>query len=198
MSGIDNGQHWLDRNRPPRVQITYDVEIGDAVEKKELPLVVGILADLDGRKGKVVADQAFKEIDADNFDEMLKEIAPTVTLNLPASSQLAEHKAAKALEANFTFTRFDHFDPVELLKMVPALKDLYEERQRLRDMLARLDGNVKLGEQLDAEFRSVRPAPDADADPAPGSAMDGAPGKSGTRGGKAEEGGAQDTPPDPA
>ncbi|QNA89239.1 type VI secretion system contractile sheath small subunit [Massilia sp. Dwa41.01b] len=186
MSGIDNGQHWLDRNRPPRVQITYDVEIGDAVEKKELPLVVGILADLDGTKGKVVAEQAFREIDGDNFDEMLKEIAPTVTLNLPASSQLAEHKAAKALEATFTFTQFDHFNPVELLRMVPALKELYEERQRLRDMLARLDGNVKLGEQLDAEFRSVRPAPG------------GAPEKSGKSGGKAEEDMAGDTPPDQA
>jgi len=189
MSGIDNGQHWLDRNRPPRVQITYDVEIGDAVEKKELPLVVGILSDLDGTRGKVVAEQAFREIDVDNFDEMLKEIAPTVTLNLPASTLMGEHDAAKALEAKFSFSRFDDFDPVALLKMVPALKDLYEERQRLRDMLARLDGNVKLGEQLDAEFKSVRPGTDG-----------GVAEKGGGKGGKADKaddgGSAGDTPGD--
>ena len=155
MSDIENGQHWLGRNRPPRVQITYDVEIGDAVEKKELPLVVGILSDLDGVKGKIVGEQSFAPIDADNFDEMLKTIAPVVTLNLPASTRLADHPAAKAFEATFTFEKFDDFNPVALLKMNKDTADLYEERQRLRDMLARLDGNVRLGDSLDKAFKSA-------------------------------------------
>lgn len=156
MSNIENGQHWLDRNRPPRVQITYDVEIGDAVEKKELPLVVGILADLDGVKGKIVAEQAFQNIDCDNFDEMLKTIAPTVKVSLPASEQLKDHDAAKAIEAEFKFEKFDDFNPVALLKKNPELNALFEERQRLRDMLARLDGNVRLGNSLDAAFKAAK------------------------------------------
>lgn len=156
MSNIENGQHWLDRNRPPRVQITYDVEIGDAVEKKELPLVVGILADLDGVKGKIVAEQAFQNIDCDNFDEMLKTIAPTVKVSLPVSEQLKDHDAAKAIEAEFKFEKFDDFNPVALLKKNPELNALFEERQRLRDMLARLDGNVRLGNSLDAAFKAAK------------------------------------------
>ncbi|WP_167240043.1 type VI secretion system contractile sheath small subunit [Massilia genomosp. 1] len=155
MSDIENGQHWLSRNRPPRVQITYDVEIGDAVEKKELPLVVGILSDLDGVKGKIVGEQTFENIDNDNFDEMLKTISPSVTFTLPASTHLPEHPAAQALEATFTFQKFDDFNPVALLKMNKDTADLFEERQRLRDMLARLDGNVRLGDSLDKAFKAA-------------------------------------------
>lgn len=155
MSNIDNGQHWLSRNRPPRVQITYDVEIGDAVEKKELPLVVGILADLDGVDGKVLAEQRFQDIDGDNFDEMLKTIGPTVTINLPASDTLKDHPAAAAMQAVFKFEKFDDFNPVALLRMNQDTAALYEERQRLRDMLARLDGNVRLGDRLDLVFKEA-------------------------------------------
>ncbi len=167
MSDIENGQHWLGRNRPPRVQITYDVEIGDAVEKKELPLVVGILSDLDGRKGKIVAEQTFENIDNDNFDEMLKTIGPVVSFTLPASAHLPGHAAAQALEARFKFEKFDDFNPVALLKMNQATADLYEERQRLRDMLARLDGNVRLGDSLDKAFKSAAPVKNPDPPPAP-------------------------------
>lgn len=155
MSDIENGQHWLSRNRPPRVQITYDVEIGDAVEKKELPLVVGILSDLDGVKGKIVGEQTFENIDNDNFDEMLKTISPSVTFPLPASTHLTDHPAAQALEATFTFQKFEDFNPVALLKMNKDTADLFEERQRLRDMLARLDGNVRLGDSLDKAFKAA-------------------------------------------
>ena len=160
MSDIENGQHWLGRNRPPRVQITYDVEIGDAVEKKELPLVVGILSDLDGKKGKIVGEQSFENIDNDNFDEMLKTIAPSVSFTLPASTHLPDHPAAKALEATFTFQKFEDFNPVALLKMNPDTASLFEERQRLRDMLARLDGNVRLGDSLDKAFKAAAPKGD--------------------------------------
>lgn len=176
MSDIENGQHWLSRNRPPRVQITYDVEIGDAVEKRELPLVVGILADLDGVKGKVVGEQSFQSIDCDNFDELLKAVGPTVTVNLPPSEHLKDHPAAAAMQATFRFEKFEDFDPVALLKMNRETAELFEERQRLRDMLARLDGNVRLGDRLDQAFRSAsggtpapQPAPKPD-EPAPDAA----------------------------
>lgn len=177
MSDIENGQQWLSRNRPPRVQITYDVEIGDAVEKKELPFVVGILADLDGVKGKVVAEQSFQNIDCDNFDELLKTIGPAVTVSLPASEHLKDHPAAAAMQATFRFEKFEDFNPVALLKMNKETAELFEERQRLRDMLARLDGNVRLGDRLDQVFRSAgggAPAARPDADKADAPAPDSA------------------------
>src|ERR1700754_4735519 len=72
-------QKWVGRNRPPRVQITYDVEIGDAVERRELPLVVGLLADLSGQPAEPLAklkERRFVEIDRDNFDEIMGKIGP--------------------------------------------------------------------------------------------------------------------------
>ena len=138
MSEIENGQHWLSRNRPPRVQITYDVEIGDAVEKKELPLVVGILAHL-GRgdsEATPLSQKRFEPIDRDNFDELLAGIAPAIRI--------------KGLEQEVTFRRMVDFHPEGLLKHanIPELSSLFEERQKLRDMLAKLDGNEVMGQQL--------------------------------------------------
>ncbi len=78
-------QHWVGRNRPPRVQITYDVEIGDAVEKKELPLVVGLLADLSGKPVKPLPklkDRRFVEVDRDNFDSVMGKIAPRLDMSV--------------------------------------------------------------------------------------------------------------------
>lgn len=138
MSDIDNGQRWLSRNRPPRVQITYDVEIGDAVEKKELPLVVGILAHL-GRgesENLSLSQKKFEPIDRDNFDEFLAGIAPTITI--------------KGLEQPVTFRKMDDFHPLGLLKHtnIPELGALFEERQKLRDMLAKLDGNEAMSYEM--------------------------------------------------
>ena len=79
-------QKWVGRNRPPRVQITYDVEIGDAVEKKELPLVVGLLADLSGQPAQPLPklkERRFVEIDRDNFDGVLGNISPPWTSRCP-------------------------------------------------------------------------------------------------------------------
>lgn len=137
MSDIDNGQHWLDRNRPPRVQITYDVEIGDAVEKKELPLVVGILAHL-GRGDKDVAPlslRKFAPVDRDNFDELLNGIAPSIMIKDVGQ---------------VTFTSMKQFHPLGLLEHpdLPDLQELYHERQKLRDMLGKLDGNEKMEFEL--------------------------------------------------
>ena len=75
----DSLQKWVGRNRPPRVQITYDVEIGDAMEKRELPLVVGVMADLMGKPVSAppkLKDRRFVEIDRDNFDEIMTKIGP--------------------------------------------------------------------------------------------------------------------------
>jgi type VI secretion system protein ImpB len=165
MPEIENGQHWLDRNRPPRVQITYDVEIGDAIEKKELPFVAGILSDLGGSDEKkgAVADRKFTEIDRDCFDSVMSGIEPTVTINLTDfestrledSAFLKEDPCAKKFAATLAFREIEDFSPLAIVKQVPELYALYVQRERLRDMLAKLDGNVKLEEALDKTFQGT-------------------------------------------
>lgn len=160
MSDIDNGQHWLDRNRSPRVQITYDVEIGDAIEKKTLPLVVGILSDLgglyaaDGSQKMSFPERKFIDIDRDNFDNVLETISPGVKIALPASTIESNDDSANGFQAELVFTKIDDFNPLQIVMQVPELKALFDNRQRLRDMLARMDGNVPLGAALLKTFEA--------------------------------------------
>ena len=144
-------QHKLKRVRPPRVQITYDVEIGDAIEKRELPLVCGIMADLSGKPEEPLpklADRRFVEIDRDNFDDVLASIVPRVAFRV---ANRLQPEAEEMLNVELRFRRTDDFGPVEVLKQVPALRRLYEARQRLRDLLTKLDGN----DELDALLQTV-------------------------------------------
>lgn len=136
-------QHKLDRIRPPRVQITYDVEIGGAIEKKELPLVIGVLADLAGKPETPLAklkERGFVEIDRDNFNDVLASIAPRLAFSVP--NQLSEKGGF--LNAELRFSHLDDFSPEKLVTQVPALKKLFDARNRLSDLLAKLDGNDDL------------------------------------------------------
>lgn len=144
-------QHKLTRVRPPRVQITYDVEIGDAIEKRELPLVVGILADLSGKAEEPLpklGERRFVEIDRDNFDDVLASTAPRLAFRVP---NRLRPEAEEMLNVELKFRRTDDFGPVEVLQQVVPLRRLYEARQRLRDLLTKLDGN----DELDALLQSV-------------------------------------------
>ena len=142
-------QHWLDRNRPPRVQITYDVETGGAIEKKELPFIVGILADLSGNAADEkpkLKDRKFVEIDRDNFNDVMASIAPRVKVSLP---QALKDKVPDELKADgkletVSLTSMDDFDPLQIVKNVPYLERLYQTRRQLTDLLTKLDGNDKL------------------------------------------------------
>jgi type VI secretion system protein ImpB len=143
----DSLQKWVGRNRPPRVQITYDVEVGGAVEKKELPLVVGLLADLSGQP--LVAPPKLKarrlvEIDRDNFNEVMAKIAPRLDLSVPDT-----YKQDGNLKIELNFTGFDHFHPESIVRQVPRLAKLLEVRQQLRDLLGKLDGNDELDSLLE-------------------------------------------------
>jgi type VI secretion system protein ImpB len=145
----DSLQKWVGRNRPPRVQITYDVETGGAIEKKELPLVVGLLADLSGQP--LVPPPKFKErrfidVDRDNFNEVMGQIAPRLDLTVPDTL-----KDGGSLKVELNFTEFEHFHPEAIVKQVPRLASLLEARQQLRDLLAKLDGN----DELDALLESI-------------------------------------------
>ena len=140
----ESTQHVLSRVRPPRVQITYDVEIGDAIEKKELPFVVGVLADLSGKPAEAlppVRDRKFVEIDRDNFNDVLASIEPRLAIRTP---NRLKPDANDNLNIELKFKHMDDFGPVEVINQVPALRKLYEGRQRLRDLLTKLDGNDDL------------------------------------------------------
>jgi type VI secretion system protein ImpB len=149
----DSLQKWVGRNRPPRVQITYDVEIGDAVEKKELPLVVGLLADLSGQPAQALPkmkDRRLVEIDRDNFNEIMGKIAPRLDLSVPDTM-----KGEGNLKIELNFKEFDDFHPEAIVKQVPRLAKLLEARQQLRDLLAKLDGNDELDSLLEKIIQST-------------------------------------------
>ena len=131
----ESTQHKLDRIRPPRVQITYDVETRGSFVKMELPFVVGILADLSGNVDDPdrvpLRDRKYVEIDRDNFNEIMKSIGPKVDTN------------GKTL----AFTEIDDFSPIKVLKQLDVHAS-YQKRTHLSDMAAKLDGNVKLQQKL--------------------------------------------------
>ena len=167
-------QKWVGRNRPPRVQITYDVEIGDAVEKKELPLVVGLLADLSGQPEQPLPklkERRFVEIDRDNFDGVLGNIAPRLDLSVPDTM-----KGDGNLKIELNFKEFGDFHPEAIVSQVPRLAKLLEARQQLRDLLAKLDGNYELDGLLERvvknseDLKTVQSQAKAEADAAPAQA----------------------------
>jgi len=140
----ESTQKKLDRVRPPRVQITYDVHTGGALEMKELPLVVGILADLSGKPAEPlpkVKDRKFVEIDRDNFNDVLAASAPRLAFQVENRLQDDGSK----LNVLLNFREIDDFGPIAVINQVPALARLLEARQRLSDLLAKLDGNDELG-----------------------------------------------------
>ncbi|MBR9972004.1 type VI secretion system contractile sheath small subunit [Magnetospirillum sulfuroxidans] len=140
----ESSQKWLLRNRPPRVKITYDVETGGAIERKELPFIIGVLADLSGKPTEAlpaVKDRKFVEIDRDNFNEVLASIKPELVVRVP--NRLAPDNDEQ-LSAALSFSHMDDFGPVEVLKQVEPLRRLFEARERLRDLLTKLDGNDML------------------------------------------------------
>src|SRR5690349_97401 len=128
----ESTQHKLDRIRPPRVQITYDVEIGGAIQMKELPLVVGILADLVGQNDAIprLKDRKFVQIDRDNFNEVLASLSPRV--KYPVQNRLTNDGSKLSVE--LTFKHMDDFHPTEIVKQVTPLRKLLETRQRLVDL----------------------------------------------------------------
>jgi type VI secretion system protein ImpB len=147
----ESTQHVLSRVRPPRVQITYDVEIGDAIEKKQLPFIVGILADLSGQPSEPlppVKARKFVEIDRDNFDDVLAAAAPRLAIRVPNK---LKPDANEVLNVELAFKSMDDFGPVAVVKQIEPLRKLFEARNRLRDLLTKLDGN----DELDALLREV-------------------------------------------
>ena len=146
----ESTQHKLDRIRPPRVQITYDVEIGDAIQMKELPFVAAIMADLSGKPEEPLPklkERKFVEIDRDNFNEVLASCKPRIAYQV--DNRLTDDDTKLNLELKFN--HIDDFEPVNLIKQVEPLRKLFEARQRLNDLISKLDGN----DELDALLQDI-------------------------------------------
>jgi type VI secretion system protein ImpB len=145
--GRESTQHKLDRVRPPRVHITYDVEIGDAIELKELPFVVGVLADLSGKPDEALPrlrDRKFVDIDRDNFHDVLKGMKPRLAYKV--ENKLTNDESKMGVELRFN--NLDDFEPEQVVNQVEPLRKLLEVRRQLSDLLAKTDGNDKLNERL--------------------------------------------------
>jgi type VI secretion system protein ImpB len=141
-------QQKISRIRPPRVHITYDVEVGGAMVMKELPFVVGVLGDFSGQPADAlppVRDRKFVQIDRDNFDQVLFGMKPRLVLRVP--NRLSEGGGSMSVELKFE--NLDDFHPDNLVQQVEPLRKLIELRQNLNDLLAKMDGNEKLGNILE-------------------------------------------------
>ena len=145
----ESTQHKLDRVRSPRVQITYDVEVGDAIETKELPFVMGVLGDFTGQPEKPMAalkDRKFVEINPDNFDTVLKGMNPHLAYSV--ANKLSDDPNAGQVKVDLKFESLDDFSPDAVAKQVGPLKELLDLRTRLSDLRGSLQGNDKLDEML--------------------------------------------------
>jgi type VI secretion system protein ImpB len=144
-----SAQHKLDRVRPPRVQITYDVEVGGAIEIKELPFVVGVLGDFTGNPEQPLPklkDRKFVEVNPDNFDTVLEGMKPH--LSFAVENKLSDESDAPQLKVDLKFKKLEDFEPTNVAKQVKPLRELLELRTRLSDLRGTLQGNDKLEELL--------------------------------------------------
>ncbi|HEX8201288.1 MAG TPA: type VI secretion system contractile sheath small subunit [Isosphaeraceae bacterium] len=143
----ESTQHKLDRIRKPRVHLTYDVQIGDAIEIKELPFVAGVLADLSGKPEESLPklkDRKFVEIDRDNFNKVLAGIKPRLAFQADNTLQDDGSK----INVELRFGHMDDFGPERVAQQVEPLRKLVEARERLSNLVNKMDGNDKLEELL--------------------------------------------------
>ncbi|KGS04083.1 type VI secretion system contractile sheath small subunit [Burkholderia sp. ABCPW 111] len=133
-----SGQKFIARNRAPRVQIEYDVETYGAERKVQLPFVMGVIADLAGKRAEPLPDlpeRKFLEVDVDNFDERMKSIAPRVAFQVPNTLS-----GDGMMSVDMTFESIDDFSPAAIARNVDALRRLLEARTELSNLLSYMDG----------------------------------------------------------
>ena len=133
-----SSQKFIARNRAPRVQIEYDVELYGAQKKIQLPFVMGVMSDLSGKPAEAlpqVTDRKFLEISVDNFDDRLKAMKPRVAFQVP-NTLTGEGN----LNLDITFESMDDFSPAAVARKVGALNQLLEARQQLSNLVTYMDG----------------------------------------------------------
>jgi type VI secretion system protein ImpB len=149
MAPSNSTQHKLDRVRPPRVHVTYDVEVGDAIEMKELPFVLGVLGDFTGQPEQPLPrlrERKFVEVNPDNFDQVLEGMKPHLSYSV--ENKLSEDSDAPQLKVDLHFKSMEDFDPENVAKQVKPIRELLDLRTKLSDLRGSLQGNDKLEELL--------------------------------------------------
>jgi type VI secretion system protein ImpB len=162
----------LERVRPPRVHITYDVEVGDAIQMKELPFVMGVLGDFSGQPAEPLPrlkDRKFVEVTPDNFDDVLKRMRPRLTFKV--DNKLSDE--AGKLGVELQFHSMDDFAPDRVAAQVEPLRKLLELRQQLADLRGSLQGNDRLEEILQATITDAEQMGRLKAELEAGEATDG-------------------------
>ena len=143
----ESQQKKVGRVRPPRVQITYDVQVGDAIEKRDLPFVVGVLADLSGMPEKPlppIGKRKFVSVDRDNVNDVMKKIGPRLAFKVP--NRLDEDDTKMGVELRFE--SMDDFQPAKIAQQITPLRKLLELRNSLANLRSSLIGNEKLDNLL--------------------------------------------------
>ena len=138
------GQKFISNNRAPRVQIEYDVEVGGAQKKVQLPFVMGVLADLSGKVDPdnplpPIADRKFQDFDVDNFDKKMKAMKPRVQF---AVADTLSGEAGKNLAVEMTFESMEDFSPDAVARRIEPLRRLLEARQQLSNLITYMDGKA--------------------------------------------------------
>ncbi len=154
MSKNDSVQKRLQKVRPPRVQMTYDVEIGDAISSKELPFVMGVVGDFGGNsevEQKRLKDRKFVGIDRDNFDEVMKGVEPRAAYQV--ENTLGDNGSKFGVDLKFG--SLEDFRPEAVVQQVEPLRKLLEARTKLADLRNKLAGNDKLEDILNDVLHST-------------------------------------------
>ena len=150
----ESTQTKLSRVRPPRVQIEYSVQVGDAIELKEIPFVLGVLGDFTGKpvepdKVPRLKDRKFVELNPDNFDQVLAKMKPHLAFSV--ENKLSQNPDAPKLKVDLNFTKLSDFDPDAVATQIEPLKKLLELREKLAD----LRGNLASSQMLDDVLQEV-------------------------------------------
>jgi type VI secretion system protein ImpB len=149
-------QHKLDRVRSPRVHITYDVETGGAIEKKELPFVMGVFGDFTGMPEEPLPrlkDRKFVEVNPDNFDSVLAAMKPHLSFSV--ENKISDDADAGQVKVDLRFRSMDDFEPAQVAKQIKPLNELLQLRTRLSDLRGGLQGNDKLDDLLQDALRDT-------------------------------------------
>ncbi len=168
----DSSQKFIARNRAPRVQIEYDVELYGAEKKVQLPFVMGVMADLAGKsevEQPAVADRKFLEIDVDNFDSRMKSMAPRASFTVP-NTLTGEGNLA----VDITFESMNDFSPAAIARKVEPLRELLEAREQLANLMTYMDGKTGAEDLISKimadpallKTLAAQPKPQADAETA--------------------------------
>lgn len=147
MARKESVQKRLQRVRPPRVQLTYDVEKGDAIEQRELPFVVGVIADLSGQSEgtqRKLRDRKFVNIDRDNFDDVMSAVEPRAVFQVP--NELTEEGGR--FDVELKFRSLDDFSPEAVADQIEPFRKLLAARSKLADLRNKLAGNDRLEDLL--------------------------------------------------